>query len=107
MGKDIAEALRTALISPNEADRNMEPANIVDGLFAIPRALEHVATATDRLGMSNAATPMGGLELVATVGDLRKYKKIYIFKPISFHPLDIRSRVRYSSCRQFNYSPFG
>jgi hypothetical protein len=33
------QALRETLISPNESDRNWEPANVVDGLFAIMRAI--------------------------------------------------------------------
>jgi hypothetical protein len=33
-----AEAIRATLISPNESDRNLEAANVVDGLFAIARA---------------------------------------------------------------------
>lgn len=41
----IADALRATCVSPNELDRNLEPANVVDGLFAIARALEHVAVA--------------------------------------------------------------
>lgn len=65
MSEDLAAALRDTLISPNESDRNMEPANVVDGLFAIARALEHVAKAIERLGLNEAATPMGALELVA------------------------------------------
>lgn len=40
-----AKALREVFISPNEMDRNMEPANVVDGLFAIARALHDVASA--------------------------------------------------------------
>jgi len=39
----LYHALRETLISPNEADRNLEPANVVDGLFAISRALHHIA----------------------------------------------------------------
>ena len=35
-----ADAIRSVFISPNEADRNMEPANVVDGLFAIARAIQ-------------------------------------------------------------------
>lgn len=65
MSKEIAAALRDTLISPNESDRNMEPANIVDGLFAIARGLDRVATAIERLGVNDAATPMGAIELVA------------------------------------------
>jgi hypothetical protein len=43
----LASALRETLISPNEGDRNGESANVVDGLFAISRALDRVA---DKLG---------------------------------------------------------
>ncbi len=41
----VAEALRAVLESENEQDRNLEPANVVDGLFAIARALREVAKA--------------------------------------------------------------
>ena len=39
----IANALRAVLISPNELDSNWENANVVDGLFAIARALRRIA----------------------------------------------------------------
>lgn len=42
---DIATAIRETLTSPNEADRNLEPANTVDGLFEISRAVRHAARA--------------------------------------------------------------
>jgi hypothetical protein len=42
---DIGNALRGTLISPNESDANGEPANVVDGLFAIARAIEGLAQA--------------------------------------------------------------
>ncbi len=42
---DTADAIRFTLISPNEADSNSEPANVVDGLFAIARALDRLADA--------------------------------------------------------------
>lgn len=38
-------AIAAALISPNEADSNGEPANVVDGLFAIARAIGDLAMA--------------------------------------------------------------
>lgn len=41
----VAEAVHAGLVSPNERDRNLEPANVVDGLFAIARALHDVADA--------------------------------------------------------------
>jgi hypothetical protein len=45
----IASAIESALISANESDRNMESANVVDGLFAIARALYAVAKSIDKL----------------------------------------------------------
>jgi hypothetical protein len=44
---DLAEALRETLISPNECDSNLEPANVVDSLFAIARALLAVSKAIE------------------------------------------------------------
>ena len=44
---NVAEALRETLISPNECDSNLEPANVVDGLFAIARGLVAVAEAIE------------------------------------------------------------
>ena len=57
----IAEALRDTLISPNESDRNLEPANVTDGLFAIARAITFMAK---ELGKESAAGP-GALEHLA------------------------------------------
>ena len=42
---DTGDAIRFTLISPNEADANSEPSNVVDGLFAIARALDRLADA--------------------------------------------------------------
>lgn len=58
----IGGALRDCLISPNEMDRNMESANVVDGLFAIARAIDRLATAVHKLGLADASTPMGAIE---------------------------------------------
>jgi hypothetical protein len=44
----LSEVLRAALILPNECDRNLEPANIVDGLFALARSLDRLARAMER-----------------------------------------------------------
>lgn len=41
----LGRALDRNFTSPNEADRNLEPANVVDGLFAIARGLHDVADA--------------------------------------------------------------
>jgi hypothetical protein len=45
MPTDLVNAINATLISPNEADQNLEPANVVDGLFAIARAIHDVAEA--------------------------------------------------------------
>jgi hypothetical protein len=46
----IASALHETLISPNELDSNLEAANVVDGLFAIARAIHHLAEAVEHTG---------------------------------------------------------
>ena len=43
--KEITKAVENALTTPNETDRNGEAANVVDGLFAIARALDSIAVA--------------------------------------------------------------
>lgn len=40
---ETAHALRDTLISPNESDANLEFANVVDGLFAVARAIRWAA----------------------------------------------------------------
>jgi hypothetical protein len=70
---DLAETIMYCLTSPNEVDRNFETANIVDGLFAIARANEKIARAIERLGVNDAATPMGAIELLA--GEIRNLKQ--------------------------------
>jgi len=52
----VADALAMTLISPNEPDRNGEHANVVDGLFAITRALDRVAIALEKSN-TRAARP--------------------------------------------------
>jgi len=44
----IAKAIGSTLVSPNESDRNMEPANVVDGLFFIGRAIHRLAETIDK-----------------------------------------------------------
>jgi len=41
--------LLDCFISPNESDRNLEAANVVDGLFAIARGLTAIAKAIEEL----------------------------------------------------------
>jgi hypothetical protein len=48
------DILRYCLVSPNEADRNLEPANAVDGLFAIARALVRLADVIEAKGATRA-----------------------------------------------------
>ncbi len=43
----VAKAILMTLESPNESDRNMEIANVVDGLFAIARAIGRLADAVE------------------------------------------------------------
>lgn len=49
-GENIARAITGTLISPNETDSNLEPANVVDGLYAVARGLQHIAEALERGG---------------------------------------------------------
>jgi hypothetical protein len=46
---DICASIERTLITPNEGDSNGEPANVVDGLFAIARALGEIADALNEL----------------------------------------------------------
>jgi hypothetical protein len=41
----VAKAIADTLISPAESDTNLEPANVVDRLFAIARAIDNLAAA--------------------------------------------------------------
>jgi len=43
--RTLAHGLDRNLTSPNQLDRNLEPANVVDGLYAIARGLHDVADA--------------------------------------------------------------
>jgi hypothetical protein len=52
---DLAEAIWGTLESPNEPDRHDEPANVVDGLFAIARAIERLAGAIE--GLTGGVSP--------------------------------------------------
>ena len=65
MTQKLADAIKLTLISPNEPDVNLEPANVVDGLFFIGRAIEQVARSLSDLGTAGASTPMGAIEVLA------------------------------------------
>ncbi len=45
---DLAAAVTQAFESPNEMDSNLETANVVDGLYAVARALRAVAAAIEK-----------------------------------------------------------
>jgi hypothetical protein len=45
----LCTTLQDCLISPNEADRNLEAANGVDGLFAIARSINGLSQAVSEL----------------------------------------------------------
>ena len=42
-----AESLRDGLTSSTHETEHLQSANVVDGLFAVARAIEHLATAVD------------------------------------------------------------
>ena len=46
-------------------DVNGEAFNVADGLYAIASALDNVAHALKNLGIANASTPMGAIEILA------------------------------------------
>jgi hypothetical protein len=60
----LAEALAETLISKNEFDSNGEPANVVDGLFAIARAIGALADGVEGLRSDHPlqGETFGGLE---------------------------------------------
>jgi len=49
---DAAEVLARNLVSPNCADSNLEPANVVDGLYRIAGSLQQVASALEKISLS-------------------------------------------------------
>jgi len=51
---ELQEALESAFVSPNEPDRNLEPSNMVDGLYAIARAIRDLAAAVRESKSLNA-----------------------------------------------------
>jgi hypothetical protein len=51
----VAKAIKETLISRNESDLNLEAANVVDGLFAIARALNLVAKAIQEKNAADRA----------------------------------------------------
>jgi hypothetical protein len=53
--KAIANALEYAFVSPNVADNNLEPANIVDVLDKLARAGFALAESIDRLAATKEA----------------------------------------------------
>jgi hypothetical protein len=68
-----SQVLMECLVSPNESDSNLEPANVVDGLFAIARALRAVAEAIHDLNTTNpvARELRDGFTLLGSVMERR------------------------------------
>ncbi|ACX51567.1 hypothetical protein Adeg_0414 [Ammonifex degensii KC4] len=64
MRDEIAEALRATLMTPDVLDSNLEPANVVDGLFFIGRAVYRLAEVLERYLESHgrAGTPVHSQE---------------------------------------------
>ena len=62
MGEEGAGALRDCFIALND---NLEEANVVDGLLAIAGAMNRVGAAIEHLGLANAGTPMGAMEVMS------------------------------------------
>lgn len=57
LGLQHQQAIENCFISPNEADSNWEAANVVDGLFAIARAIRAVSTSIDAAFATNPDPP--------------------------------------------------
>lgn len=64
---DNGDNLNDCLISIHESNQNMDPANVVDGLFAIARNLDGLTRAIRDLGNADASTPMGAIEALGLV----------------------------------------
>jgi hypothetical protein len=47
-----AQIFRYVFTSPNEADSNLETANIVDGLYRLARAIDRLAVEVSKTGVS-------------------------------------------------------
>jgi hypothetical protein len=60
--KSISDAVVASFTSLNECDRNGEAANITDGLFAIARALNRIASAIEGLPASSNGQCSGAAE---------------------------------------------
>lgn len=62
----VSKAIQRGLISAKDFDATPTlDANVVDGLFAIARAIENLASATRVLGTADAADPRGAIELLS------------------------------------------
>jgi hypothetical protein len=58
---ELDRVLRRCLITEDRG----EEVNIVDALFAIAGAIQDLAASVNRLGLNDAATPMGAVEMLA------------------------------------------
>lgn len=64
---NITTAIGSAFISPNECDSNGEPANVVDGLFAIARSIEGLTAAVTKVAHGGIDGPTGLEALAMTI----------------------------------------
>ena len=61
----VEEALTHATISVKADDGGLGERNLTDGLYTIARGLGDVAYAIERLGLNDAHTNLGAIELLA------------------------------------------
>lgn len=58
----VADVLNRTLETPNECDSNLEPANVVDGLFFIGKSIRLLARTIEEVFGSNPPTGKEGGE---------------------------------------------
>jgi hypothetical protein len=61
----LTRTLLDCFISPDVADGNLEPANLVDVVQRVAEGAHHVARALEKLGVADASTGMGAIEVLA------------------------------------------
>ncbi len=62
---DLANVIDAALNTRNDCPNSHKADNVVDGLFAIAEGLQAVARSLHKLGVSDACTGMGALEVLS------------------------------------------
>lgn len=61
----LSETMDACFTTNSNVSQNGEPANVVDGLFAIADGLRSIAGAIQRLGLADASTPFGAVEALS------------------------------------------